>query len=169
MCKCNEPIEVKFIKLFDRIKTPEQVDAGSVGSDLRVILDGLEHIQRSLDNEGYISDTYVYIAPQEKITFRTGLKVEIPKGHHMEIHVRSSLGFKKDLALSNTTGIIDSSYRGELFVSLRNIGNETVMISEGERVAQMIVLPYPKVIYKEVTELSETIRGEGGIGSSGKF
>ena len=86
----------------------------------------------------------------------------------MKVYVRSSTGIKKHLALSNGTGVIDTAtYRGEVLIALTNIGDESVSVSNGERVAQAEIVKTLDVEIEEVTELSDTVRGEGGFGSTG--
>lgn len=102
---------------------------------------------------------------------QTGLAVEIPEGHVLMIHSRSGHGFKHSTRLSNVVGILDQDYRGEIKVRLSrdNSGSDPVLhVNNGDRIAQAIVLPYPKVKFEVVDELSETVRGEGGFGSTGK-
>lgn len=98
----------------------------------------------------------------------TGLAFEIPQGHVMLIFSRSGHGFNQGIRLSNAVGVIDSDYTGEVKVKLicDEPGSQLV-IKPGDRIAQAIVLPYPKVTFTEVAELSETERGAGGFGSTG--
>ena len=101
--------------------------------------------------------------------FHTGLSFEIPSGYAMLIFSRSGHGFKNDARLSNCVGVIDSDYRGEVKVKLtvdRNAG-EPLRIKEGDRIAQAMVIPVPRVSFVEAKKLSETVRGAGGFGSTG--
>ena len=98
----------------------------------------------------------------------TGLAMEIPEGYAGLIYARSGIANKRGLAPSNKVGVIDSDYRGEIMVSLHNHSNETQSIADGERIAQMVITPFLKVEYNEVEEISETVRGAGGFGSTGK-
>lgn len=106
--------------------------------------------------------------------FDTGLSFEIPEGYVMLVFSRSGHGFKNDIRLANCVGVIDSDYRGELKVKLTNDygiekGSEMWWgFAKGDRIAQAMLIPYPKVEFVEVGELSETDRGQGGFGSSGK-
>ena len=102
---------------------------------------------------------------EDYIEYKTGLCFEIPDGYCMLVFPRSSIS-KKDLFLCNSVGLFDSSYRGELIIRFNKLGEKIYEI--GERIAQIIILPYPKIEFKEVSELGETQRGEGGYGSSGK-
>lgn len=110
----------------------------------------------------------LHLQAGETAQFNTGVSVEIPEGYVGIVAVRSSIGFKYDTVLTNGLGIIDSDYRGEINVRLINHGNQSFSVEHGERVAQMIILPYEQVQLNRVFELEETERGEGGIGSTGK-
>lgn len=101
------------------------------------------------------------------VAFRTGLAFEIPVWYALKVYSRSGHGFKHGVRLSNGTGIIDSDYRGELIISLRNDGDEPFIVRKGDRIAQAIVIPVQQVTFEEVSELSETKRGQGGFGSTG--
>ncbi len=99
---------------------------------------------------------------------KTGICVAIPKEHVGLIFVRSSLGVKRGIMLSNNVGVIDSDYRGELLVSLYNTNKQPVVLKNGERIAQLVVVLCPHPEPAEVDTLSETSRGEGRFGSTGK-
>lgn len=99
--------------------------------------------------------------------FGTGLAVEVPDGHVMLLFSRSGHGFSRDLRLSNAVGVIDSDYRGEVMVKLRNDGPREQRIERGERIAQALVLPVARCDFELVEELSSTERGAGGFGSTG--
>lgn len=106
--------------------------------------------------------------------FRTGLSFEIPAGFAMMIYSRSGHGFTYNVRLTNCTGIIDSDYRGELKVKLERFTRyefngtmEAFVVKKGDRIAQGIILPVPRVSFIETEELSETVRGTGGFGSTG--
>ena len=108
--------------------------------------------------------------PGTRFDVKTDLRVEIPKNHVGLIVPRSGLG-RKGIVLVNTVGVIDSDYRGEIGMTLQNTGSEPVKIAHGDRVAQMLIVPYAKVQMErveEVSELSETERGTGGFGSTGR-
>ena len=97
----------------------------------------------------------------------TGLAFEIPKGYHMKVFLRSSVGLKTKLRLANQTGIIDSDYRGELMLLIENLGRERVFIAEGQRIAQVLIEKNVDVSFEEATELLGTSRGTKGLGSTG--
>lgn len=107
------------------------------------------------------------VNPGETVMFHTGLEMAIPYGWCGLIYARSGLGIKKGLAPANKVGVIDSDYRGEIIVALHNHSSEVKYIASGDRIAQMIFSQVPEVTWIEKKTLSETIRGEGGFGSSG--
>lgn len=108
----------------------------------------------------------VTIKAKEMGGFSLKLKVEIPEGYFGAIYPRSSTGIKKNLMLLNTVGIIDSDYRGEIQIHFYNYGDKDVTIQDKDRLVQMIIQPYEKVNIKKAETLSDTERGEGGIGST---
>lgn len=110
----------------------------------------------------------VSIAPGQTVKIPTGLALELPVGTAGLVFARSSLGTKRGLAPANKVGVIDSDYRGELMVMLHNHGNEIQQITPGERVAQLLVVPVFTPGFAEAEELSDTERGAGGFGSTGK-
>lgn len=99
---------------------------------------------------------------------RTGIALELPAGTVGLIYARSGLACKQDLAPANKVGVIDCDYRGEIIVALHNHGGECRTVSAGDRVAQLVVAPYYVAEFGEAEELSQTVRGEGGFGSTGK-
>jgi len=111
----------------------------------------------------------VIIKPGETAFIKTGLSFEFPKGYFGLMTPRSSLCLKKHLDLPNSVGILDADYRGDLIVSLRNLGTEDVLIEKNEKIAQIIFMKYEKGEFAEVEELENTSRGDGGFGSTGKF
>jgi len=110
------------------------------------------------------------IMPQEGRVFGTGVKVAIPEDHVMLIFPRSSTGFKLNCMLSNTTGVIDAGYRDEIKIKLYNYGDEPVRVEDGQRIAQFIIIPRPKVNLVQVQDDKDFREGDrgGGIGSTGK-
>ena len=109
----------------------------------------------------------VTIAPHETVLIHTGLSVEIPEGFAGFIYARSGLASKKGLAPANKVGVIDADYRGEIMVALHNHSSLAQSVESGERVAQMVIAPFLKADFIEADELSDTVRGEGGFGSTG--
>lgn len=118
------------------------------------------------------NDTHysMWILPNEARTFNTGIRVVIPEEHVMMIFPRSSTGFKLNCMLANTTGIIDSGYRNEILIKLYNYGDYPVNIKDGDRVAQFMIIPRPKINLIEVLDNDDFLKGDrgGGIGSTGK-
>lgn len=114
------------------------------------------------------SNNQVYIQPGEIVDIDTLLAVEIPAGHFGMVVARSGLSYKQQVKLINDVGIIDEDYRGNIGIRLINEGKEPYLIEVGDRVAQMIIIPYIQVDLEYVDELSETERGEGGFGHTGK-
>lgn len=129
---------------------PSQATPGSAGYDVR-----------SAEEE-------VHIAPGEIRLVRTGFAMELPVGIECQVRPRSGLALKHGLTLPNSPGTIDSDYRGELQVILQNLGSEPVVLKRGERIAQLVFARYESPQIEEVSELSESGRGEGGFGSTGR-
>lgn len=113
-------------------------------------------------------DTPVTIAPEQTVFIPIGIAMEIPKGCAGLVFARSSMGTKRGLAPANKVGVIDSDYRGEFFVALHNHGAAPQTVEHGERIAQLLITPVFTPGFAEVTELSDTQRGSGGFGSTGK-
>lgn len=116
----------------------------------------------------YAPEKYV-IQPHQQGKVLTGWAFEIPEGYHMKLFMRSSYGAKRKLRLSNCVGIVDSSYRGEVMALFDNIGDMPEIIEKGERFLQGLIEKNIPVEFKEVTTLTETQRGKGGFGSTGRF
>lgn len=98
----------------------------------------------------------------------TGLSIELPRGFAGLVYARSGLATKRGLAPANKVGVIDPDYRGEIMISLHNHGNAPATVHSGERVAQLVITPYLTATFREVDALSDTVRGEGGFGSTGQ-
>ena len=109
----------------------------------------------------------VSIAPGATALVPTGLAIELPAGYEAQIRPRSGLALKHGITLPNSPATIDPGYRGEIRVILMNLGRETFVVGRGERIAQMVVARYEAVEWEE-GDLSESVRGEGGFGSSGR-
>ena len=110
----------------------------------------------------------IVFAPGETKFVRTGLAMEIPEGYAGLIYARSGLACKRGLAPANKVGVVDADYRGEVMVALHNHSAVEQKIAPKERIAQLVVAPFLKVSYVEADELSDTVRGEGGFGSTGR-
>ena len=120
------------------------------------------------DNENN-DERVAFVMPKETKVFGTGVKVSIPLEHVMLIFPRSSTGIKLHCMLSNTTGVIDSGYRDEIRMAVTNFGNETVCLQDGQRLAQFMIIPRPKIELEIVPDNEEFRQGDrlGGIGSTG--
>ena len=135
---------------------PAYETAGAAGADIRANL--------TVD----MRDMGVVLLPMQRAIVPTGFRVEIPLGFEMQIRPRSGLAVKYGISLPNTPGTIDSDYRGPLGVALINLGAEAYVIRHGDRIAQMIVAPVVQARFEVVDRLSDTARGEGGFGSTGR-
>lgn len=147
-------LQVKYVseKIGKEIPEPFYATSGAAGMDLPACI-----------------DEPVTIKARARAKIPTGIAVALPSNEYAAlVYVRSSLGFKKGVTLSNSVGVIDSDYRGEIFVSLNNISDEDYTVMPGERIAQLIVTPVVIPEISVVDELTETKRGEGGFGSTGK-
>lgn len=142
-------MKLKIVNTSDN-PLPEYETTGSAGLDLRAQL-----------------HEPVMLKPLQRALIPTGLYIELPEGNEAQIRPRSGLALKKGVTVLNSPGTIDSDYRGEIKVIMINLSNETTVINTGERIAQMIISKFEKVQLKEVDELNETERGEGGFGHTG--
>ena len=113
------------------------------------------------------TDKQIKILPGKSEIIPTGLAVAIPKNFEIQIRPRSGLAAKSQISVLNTPGTIDADYRGELKVILINLSNKVFVVEKGLRIAQMVLCPVVKATLKEVTELENTERGSGGLGSTG--
>lgn len=137
-------------KLDEKAVLPTYGSVAAAGADLYALADG-----------------DVVIAPGETKFIRTGLAMEIPEGYAGLIYARSGLACKRGLAPANKVGVIDSDYRGEVMVALHNHSSIAQTVAAGERIAQLVVAPFLKAEFLEAEELTDTVRGEGGFGSTG--
>jgi len=144
-------VKLLIKKLHKNIILPEYKTDGSSGMDL------MANVEQT-----------VKILPGEKKIISTGIMVAIPEQYEIQIRPRSGLAAKNGISVLNTPGTIDSDYRGEIKVILINFGKDIFQINKNDRIAQMIVCPIIKVELKEVESLPETVRGEGGFGSTNK-
>lgn len=142
---------IRFKRLSSLAKTPTRGSEEAAGYDLYAAI-----------------STTTAIPAHSTRKIGTGLAFELPAGTFAGIFARSGLATKMGLRPSNCVGVCDSDYRGEYIVALHNDTDEEQIINPGERIAQMILLPYIPMTFKEVEELDETTRGEGGFGSTGK-
>ena len=145
-------MEIKIKRLNKRAKIPTFGTEFSAGADL------------------YCAEEHeISVCSGQKCSIGTGISMEIPEGYVGLVFARSGLACKNGLRLCNSVGVIDADYRGEIKVVLHNDSEYVREIKPGERVAQMIIMPYPKVSFIEVEELSDTVRGESGFVGTGRF
>lgn len=143
--------DVKIKKLRENAIVPTYGTDFSAGADLYAAL-----------------DEAVIIEPGETKLIPTGFAFEIPVGYAGFVHARSGLATKRGLAPANKVGVIDSDYRGEVMTALHNHGKEVQTVEPGERIAQMVIVPYITANFILSDELNDTVRGEGGFGSTGR-
>ncbi|MEJ2905312.1 dUTP diphosphatase [Pedobacter panaciterrae] len=113
-------------------------------------------------------ETDITIKPLQRILIPTGLHIELPVGYEAQIRPRSGLAYKHGISIVNSPGTIDADYRGELKVLLVNLSDTDFVVNDGDRIAQMVIAKHEKVSWKSVGELSDTTRGAGGYGHTGK-
>ena len=143
------PVHVK--KLQDKAILPTYGSKAAAGADLYACI-----------------DEDVTIAAGQTVMIPTGLAMEIPDGCAGLVFARSSLGTKRGLAPANKVGVIDSDYRGQIYVALHNHGTQAQTICHGDRIAQLLIMPVFTPGFEEVQTLQDTQRGQGGFGSTGK-
>ena len=115
-----------------------------------------------------LPDNAVTVEPHQTVLIKTGVALEIPEGYCGLVFARSGLATKRGLAPANKVGVVDCDYRGEIMVALHNHSNVPQTVAKDERIAQMVIAPYYTASFIETEELSETVRGEGGFGSTGR-
>ena len=150
MAMLQQPISVQ--KLEPRARLPVYSSEYAAGADLCACL-----------------DEPVTIAPGETVFLHTGLAMEIPVGYAGLVYARSGMASKRGLAPANKVGVVDSDYRGEFLVALHNHGTEPQTIEHGERIAQLVITPVLRGQFQETDALSDTARGSGGFGSTGRM
>jgi dUTP pyrophosphatase len=140
------------VKITNKSKhdLPKYETTGSSGMDIRANMDEV-----------------VLLKPLQRTLIKTGLFLEMDPSIECQIRPRSGLALKKGLTVLNTPGTVDADYRGEIGVILINLSEVDVVIEDGERIAQMVFCPIQKVVLEEVTELTDSVRGAGGFGSTG--
>ena len=144
-------IKVQIKKLDPKAKIPEYKTEGASGVDIMALL-----------------ENKITLDPGESKIIPTGLSIAFPDDLEVQIRPRSGLAAKSNISVLNTPGTIDSDYRGEIKIILVNHGNEKFDIKNGDRIAQMVLMPVLKFKFEEVSKLDDTIRGSGGFGSTGK-
>lgn len=148
------------MKIINIKKTDENAKIPTYGSEFAAGAD----LYAVIHNE----ENRVEILPGETAFIDTGIVMEIPNGYVGLVYARSGLSCKQGLAPANKVGVIDSDYRGNIMVALYNQSNETRIVSEGDRIAQIIIQPVEQFGFKVTENLSNTVRGNGGFGSSGR-
>ena len=144
-----DSVNVELKRLVDGVQVPGYAYEGDAGVDLRSV-------------------KHVILEPHQRAMVPTGLAIGLPKGYAGFVMPRSGLAAKHGISIVNTPGLIDSNYRGELKIILVNHDDEqSFEINVGDRIAQLVIMPVPTVRFHEVEQLSETVRGEAGFGSSG--
>lgn len=156
-------LDVKIKKLNDRAIIPRYQTDGSAGFDFHAIFAEDDLITKDFSTK----ENVIRIAPGEQRLIHTGLAFSLPEGYELQIRPRSGLALKKGITITNTPGTLDSSYRGECCVILRNLGEETFDILEGDRIAQGVINEITQAEFDVVDNLDETERGDGGFGSTG--
>ena len=144
-------VKILIKKINKEVITPKYKTDGSSGVDLSAFL-----------------DKEIVIKPNSSELIPTGLQGAIPEELEIQIRPRSGLAAKESIGVLNSPGTIDSDYRGELKIILFNHGKEDFIINNGDRIAQMVLVPIVKMEFEEVDSLPNTVRGQGGFGSTGK-
>ena len=144
-------VKILVKKINSKVKLPNYKTDGSSGMDLMAFL-----------------DKPISILPKKSELIPTGLSIAIPDNTEVQIRPRSGLAVKNNISVLNTPGTVDSDYRGELKVILYNHGDKEFIVNNEDRIAQMVLMPIIKANFEVVENLPETIRGEGGFGSTGK-
>lgn len=144
-------VKVNIKKLDERATVPTYGSEFSAGADLYACVDGV-----------------IEIKPHTTVVVPTGIALELPVGFAGLIYARSGLATKKGLAPANKVGVVDCDYRGEVKVALHNHSEKVQTVDAGERIAQLVITPYLTAEFVECDTLSETVRGEGGFGSTGR-
>ena len=144
-------VKVLIKKLSPEVQLPSYKTSGASGMDLMAFI-----------------KSSVTVKPKTSSLVPTGLSIAFSENYEIQIRPRSGLAAKNNISVLNTPGTIDSDYRGEIKVIVYNHGNNDFFINNGDRIAQMILMPIVKMELEETNDLPETIRGEGGFGSTGK-
>jgi dUTP pyrophosphatase len=142
------PVPIKRLPHFEGLELPGYATAGAAGMDVLAAED-------------------VVLQPGQRHAVATGLALAVPDGFELQVRPRSGLALKHGISLPNTPGTIESDYRGELKVILINLGDFPFEVRRGDRIAQLVLAPVVRATWLEVEELDETVRGEGGFGSTG--
>ena len=144
-------VKVLIKKLSSEVQLPSYKTLGASGMDLMAFI-----------------KSSITVKPKTSSLIPTGLSIAFSEDYEVQIRPRSGLAAKSNISVLNTPGTIDSDYRGEIKVIIYNHGNNDFLINNGDRIAQMILMPVVKIELEETNNLPETIRGKGGFGSTGK-
>ena len=144
-------VKVLIKKLSTKVQLPSYKTSGASGVDLMAFI-----------------KSSITIKPKTSSLIPTGLSIAFSEDYEVQIRPRSGLAAKNNISVLNTPGTIDSDYRGEIKVIIYNHGNDHFLINNGDRIAQMVLLPIVKMELEETSDLPKSIRGEGGFGSTGK-
>lgn len=145
-------MKIAWKKLTSSAKMPERGSAWAAGYDL--FADIVEETR---------------LAPHETKMIGTGVALAVPEGYFGGVFARSGLSAKEGLRPANCTGVVDADYRGEVKVALHNDSGEERVVAPGQKIAQLVIMPFLSVEFEEVADLDETERGQGGFGSTGKM
>ena len=145
-------VKVLIKKLNSKVQLPKYKTDGSSGMDLMAL-----------------TNKPIKILPQKSYLVPTGISLAIPKNYEIQIRPRSGLAAKNNISVLNTPGTIDSDYRGEIKIILFNHSSDEFLINDGDRIAQIVLMPVHKIDFEEVENLPDTVRGEGGFGSTGRW
>ena len=143
-------LDIVVLPHGENLQLPEHMTSGSAGMDLRAAID--EPIE---------------LKPMERMAVPNGICIAVPQGYNVEIRPRSGLAFKHGITVLNAPGTVDSDYRGELKTLLINLGSESFIIERGMRISQLVLQKYETVEWNCVDSLDDTLRSEGGYGSTG--
>lgn len=144
-------MEIKIKKLCENAMVPTRGSANAAGYDLYAC-----------------TERDIIIKPHQNVKIGTGLAIAVPDGYFGAIFARSGLAAKQSLRPANCVGVADSDYRGEYIVALHNDSEETKIIKNGDRIAQLVIMPFLSAEFTVCDELDDTARGDGGFGSTGK-
>lgn len=151
--------EIGFILSDPDARIPQFETAGAAGADMHAVI---------RDDKGEVNVSGIELRPMQRHLFKTGLHLDIPDGFEVQIRPRSGLAYKHGITVLNSPGTIDSDYRGEIGVLLINLGSEEYFVHHGDRISQMVVAPVTSFDARETQGISESERGRGGFGSTGK-
>lgn len=157
----RKPPELRVKLLYPDSKVPTRGSEYAAGYDLYA-----ENVP--LEKDSLNSEHDIQVLPGKTLKVGTGIAVELPKGTFGAIYARSGLGIKHGIVPANCVGIIDEDYRGEIVVALHNHSNKPFVFKFGDRIAQLVIQPYIETDIRIISELSDTERGNGGFGSTGK-